>query len=151
MAICRPMKRPTVNGSCPACAAQHAPYAPVNSANAGQHAEPTSARHTAHPPRRSRPRPSADSTKPQMCWCRGFYASPLMTMHPTPSPWAAIRDALDRAGLIAPKTVDVSVGPKDWEVVFDEIAGGSREESRRARGYVDADRQPHPRLGCLRC
>ena len=47
---------------------------------------------------------------------------------------SAIRDALDRAGLIAPRTLDVAVGPKPWETVFDIIASSSRSESRRRRG-----------------
>jgi hypothetical protein len=50
---------------------------------------------------------------------------------------AAIRDALDRAGLVAPKTVDVAIAPKPWEIIFDDIAGGSRAESRRRRGIPD--------------
>ena len=48
----------------------------------------------------------------------------------------AIIAALDRAGIVVPTTVDVTVGPKAWELVFDEIAGGFREASRAARGYV---------------
>ena len=50
---------------------------------------------------------------------------------------AAIKDALDRAGLVAPKTVDVAIAPKPWEQIFDDIVGGSRAESRRQRGMPD--------------
>lgn len=50
---------------------------------------------------------------------------------------AAIRDALDRSGLGAKTAVEVSVGPKQpWEVVFEDLAGGSRAESRAARGFA---------------
>ncbi len=44
---------------------------------------------------------------------------------------AAIRDALDRAGLSAKTAVSVEIAPKPWEVIFDDITGGSRAESRR--------------------
>jgi len=53
---------------------------------------------------------------------------------------AAIKDALDRAGLKAPTTVDVSVGPKPYETVLGSVvglSGGSRAESRAARGMAD--------------
>ncbi|MFI7170435.1 HGGxSTG domain-containing protein [Rhodococcoides fascians] len=50
---------------------------------------------------------------------------------------AAIRDALDRSGLAAKTAVEVSVGPKQpWEIVFEDLAGGSRAESRAARGFA---------------
>ncbi len=52
---------------------------------------------------------------------------------------AAIKDALDRAGLTAPKTVDVAIGPKPWEQIFDDITGGSRAESRHRRGIPDGE------------
>ena len=53
---------------------------------------------------------------------------------------AAIRDALDRSGLGAKTAVEVSVGPqKPWEVVFEDLAGGSRAESRAARGFAGDD------------
>ena len=51
----------------------------------------------------------------------------------------AIIAALDRAGIVVPTHVDVAIGTRPFEDVFDAIAGGSREESRRARGYADAD------------
>ncbi|MEX7473073.1 hypothetical protein AB4Z39_25555 [Mycobacterium adipatum] len=53
---------------------------------------------------------------------------------------AAIKDALDRAGLKATTTVDVSVGPKPYETVLGSVvglSGGSRAESRAARGQTD--------------
>jgi len=39
----------------------------------------------------------------------------------------AVIAALDRAGIIKPAQLDVTVGtPQAWELVFDSIAGGSR-------------------------
>lgn len=53
---------------------------------------------------------------------------------------AAIRDALDRAGLKPPAEVVLSQGEsKPYEELFEDIAGGSRAESRRARGLPDTD------------
>jgi hypothetical protein len=50
----------------------------------------------------------------------------------------AMRDALDRAGLKPPAEVVLSQGQaKPYEELFDDIAGGSRAESRRARGVPD--------------
>jgi hypothetical protein len=49
---------------------------------------------------------------------------------------AAIRDALDRAGLSAKTAVNVEVVAA-FEVIFDDIVGGSRAESRRRRGIPD--------------
>lgn len=55
----------------------------------------------------------------------------------------AVIAALDRADIIKPAQLDVTVGtPKAWEVVFDSIAGGSREESRARRGATDAANPP---------
>ena len=48
----------------------------------------------------------------------------------------ATNSALDRAGLKAPSEVVLSQGSA-FDDVFDEISGGSRAESRRARGYPD--------------
>lgn len=50
---------------------------------------------------------------------------------------AAIRDALDRAGLSARTAVSVEVGRRPFEEIFDAISGGSRAESRRRRGVPD--------------
>jgi hypothetical protein len=50
---------------------------------------------------------------------------------------AAIRDALDRAGLSARTAVSVAIALKPWEQIFDDIVGGSRAESRRRRGIPD--------------
>ncbi len=51
---------------------------------------------------------------------------------------AAIRDALDRAGLKPPAEVVLTPGkPKTYETVFDSIGTFTREESRMARGYPD--------------
>ena len=50
---------------------------------------------------------------------------------------AAIRDALDRAGLSANTSVSVAIGAKPWEQIFDDITGGSRAESRARRGVLD--------------
>ena len=57
---------------------------------------------------------------------------------------AAIRDALDRAGLVAPRTLDVALGPAPWMEVFDGIASGSRSQSRAARGVPDEDSAETP-------
>lgn len=60
---------------------------------------------------------------------------------------AAIRDALDRAGL-KPKTgVEVAVGPiPAWQEIVTEVAvGGSRAESRAARGMPDLTAPAPPR------
>ncbi|MGV0578103.1 hypothetical protein ABQE57_05930 [Mycolicibacterium elephantis] len=55
---------------------------------------------------------------------------------------AAIRDALDRAGLSAKNAVEVEVGPPNpYEQIFDRIMvleGGSREAFRRSRGVPDS-------------
>lgn len=52
----------------------------------------------------------------------------------------AIRDSLDRAGLRPPAEVVLSQGEiKPYEELFDDIASGSRAESRRARGLPDTD------------
>lgn len=55
---------------------------------------------------------------------------------------AAIRDALDRAGLAARTAVEVEVGPlKPWEQIMSgltELEGGSRAEFRRSRGIPDS-------------
>jgi len=50
---------------------------------------------------------------------------------------AAIRDALDRAGLSARTAVSVEVGRRPFEEIFDAITGGSRAESRARRGMPD--------------
>ncbi|MFK4361680.1 hypothetical protein ABH939_005204 [Rhodococcus sp. 27YEA6] len=52
---------------------------------------------------------------------------------------AAIKDALDRAGLSAKTAVSVEVGPsKPFEELLTEMfVGGSRAESRAARDVVD--------------
>jgi hypothetical protein len=51
---------------------------------------------------------------------------------------AAIRDALDRAGLAARTAVEVEVGPpKPYEVILQRIEAGSRAEYRRSRGIPD--------------
>jgi hypothetical protein len=53
---------------------------------------------------------------------------------------AAIRDALDRAGLAAKSAVEVEVGPpKPFEAILENIEGGSRAEYRRSRGIPDIE------------
>ncbi|MCH9732727.1 MAG: hypothetical protein K0U84_24205 [Actinomycetia bacterium] len=57
---------------------------------------------------------------------------------------AAIRDALDRAGLGARTAVAVQVGaPKIYEQILDNVEAGSRDEYRRSRGILaDIDSEP---------
>lgn len=51
---------------------------------------------------------------------------------------AAIKDALDRAGLKPSTSVDVSVGgPAAWEQMVSGLTTTTRAESRAARGLVD--------------
>lgn len=50
---------------------------------------------------------------------------------------AAIRDALDRAGLKAPTQVDLEVGTKPYEQIISGIVPMTRAESRAARGIPD--------------
>ena len=52
---------------------------------------------------------------------------------------AAIKDALDRAGVSARTAVSVEVGRKPFEVIFDDISSLSRAESRAQRGFPDAE------------
>ncbi|MDP7736346.1 hypothetical protein [Mycobacterium paragordonae] len=55
---------------------------------------------------------------------------------------AAIRDALDRAGLAAKSAVEVEVGPpKPYEQILMTIEAGSRAEYRRSRGIPDISDQ----------
>ncbi|WP_155293661.1 hypothetical protein [Rhodococcoides fascians] len=52
---------------------------------------------------------------------------------------SAINSALDRAGLSSKHAVEVQVGPSpEWENILNDamIAGGSRAESRAARGFA---------------
>ncbi|WP_412475542.1 hypothetical protein ACK8HH_03630 [Gordonia sp. LUNF6] len=56
---------------------------------------------------------------------------------------AAIKDALDRAGLSAKTAVEVSVDPKPFEGILEAVmSGGSRAESRARRGDTAKDRAP---------
>jgi hypothetical protein len=51
---------------------------------------------------------------------------------------AAIRDALDRAGVAARTAVSVEVGPpKPYEAILESIEAGSRTEYRRSIGRTD--------------
>ncbi|WP_155956894.1 hypothetical protein [Rhodococcus sp. UNC23MFCrub1.1] len=53
---------------------------------------------------------------------------------------ASITQALDRAGITAKTAVEVTVGPAaPWESVLENLVGGSRSESRAARGVEDPD------------
>jgi hypothetical protein len=52
---------------------------------------------------------------------------------------AAIKDALDRAGVSARTAVSVEVGRRPYEQVFDAIASGSRAESRARPGMPDGE------------
>jgi len=56
---------------------------------------------------------------------------------------AAVKDALDRAGLKAPSEVVLSQSdPKPYEQVFGEIGTGTRAESRATRGVTESDTEP---------
>lgn len=58
---------------------------------------------------------------------------------------AAIRDALDRAGLAVKNAVEIEVGPpKPYEVILEGIEAGSRAKYRRSRGIPD-DSDTHTR------
>jgi hypothetical protein len=60
---------------------------------------------------------------------------------------AAIRDALDRAGLGAKTAVEVEVGPpKPYQVILETIEAGSRAEYRRSIGRPDDPRAERPLL-----
>lgn len=64
---------------------------------------------------------------------------------------AAIRDALDRAGLAAKTAVEVEVGPpKPYEVILERIEAGSRAEYRRNIGRPDDSDIEHNALGANR-
>ncbi|SDE23039.1 hypothetical protein SAMN04488581_3625 [Mycolicibacterium neoaurum] len=55
---------------------------------------------------------------------------------------AAIKDALDRSGLKAPSEVVVSAGATTgFDEVFTDVFTGSREESRRIRGFESPDHE----------
>ena len=62
---------------------------------------------------------------------------------------AAIRDALDRAGLAARTALEVEVGPpKPWEQILDGLAvieSGSRADFLRSRGIPDDSHADHTR------
>lgn len=57
---------------------------------------------------------------------------------------AAIKDALDRAGLSAKTAVEVQVGPSKpfEEILTAMMTGGSRAESRARRGLADVSQAP---------
>ena len=54
---------------------------------------------------------------------------------------AAIRDTLDRAGMAAPRAVDVSVTAKPYESLIEDLAieSGSRAEYRASVGRPDPE------------
>jgi hypothetical protein len=57
---------------------------------------------------------------------------------------AAIRDALDRAGLAAKAAVEVEVGPpKPYQAILEHIEAGSRAEYRRSQGIPDDSDTDH--------
>lgn len=62
---------------------------------------------------------------------------------------AAIRDALDRAGVSARTAVSVEVGRRPYEVVFDDITSESRAESRARRGVPDDEPNGWPRTALV--
>jgi hypothetical protein len=66
---------------------------------------------------------------------------------------AAVKDALDRAGVSARTAVDVEVTAKPYQVILENLAGiegGSRAEFRRSQGIADdsdTERANTPALG----
>ena len=65
-----------------------------------------------------------------------------MTSDPTvaePVKLAAIRDALDRGGVSAKTAVSVEVSTKPFEMVFDAIISGPREEPGALAGLPELD------------
>lgn len=54
----------------------------------------------------------------------------------------AIRDALDRGGVVAKTAVEVGVSVKPFEAIIDRLESSSRSEFRRSRGIEDSDAQP---------
>lgn len=56
---------------------------------------------------------------------------------------AAIRDALDRAGLAAPKQTDVTVEVKPFDQLYDDVmTSGTRADYRRSIGHPDPEPEP---------
>lgn len=54
----------------------------------------------------------------------------------------ATNSALDRSGIVKPAQVEIGpMEPKPYELIFESIAGGSREESRARRGYVAPEQE----------
>jgi hypothetical protein len=51
----------------------------------------------------------------------------------------AIRDALDRGGMVAKTAVEVGVSVKPFEAILDRLESGSRAEFRGSRGIEDAE------------
>ena len=51
----------------------------------------------------------------------------------------AIRDALDRGGVVAKTAVEVGVSVKLFEAILDRLESGSRAEFRGSRGIEDAE------------
>jgi hypothetical protein len=98
---------------------------------------PTCAGSTGQKRRRSKPPPSAVSNHAADALVQNLLGFALDGAAPDALALAAIRDALDRAGLIAPRALDLALGPRPWETVFDGIAFGLRSESRARRGVPD--------------
>jgi hypothetical protein len=55
---------------------------------------------------------------------------------------SAIRDALDRAGLKPPTTVDLEIGSRPFAQILDKMESGSRAEFRRSIGREDDSEEP---------
>src|SRR4029079_17373764 len=87
--------------------------------------------------RPSKPRPANDSKTPPIRWPASCSRWPLDENVSDAVKLAAIRDALDRAGLSARTAVSVEIGRRPFEQIFDQIYSGSRAESRRWRGMPD--------------
>ena len=54
----------------------------------------------------------------------------------------AIRDALDRGGVVAKTAVEVGISVKPYEAILDRMESGSRAEFRRSQGIEDSGKTP---------
>ena len=62
----------------------------------------------------------------------------------------AIRDALDRGGVVAKTSVEVGVSVKPFEAILDSMESGSRAEFRRSVG-IEEPEEPQPSISVTPC